>query len=328
MLQDLSQPSGSQGDAPNSRGSSWLVSLAKYVFAAGIFAYLIFGGRLELWRLVDISSPIALFLCWISMAGLFLFMALRWFIILYFARLYVPLNHVILIQASAHLGNLILPAGLGSDGLKFLYVQPRYPSRKSAIILTLVLDRILGAMGLILLLLVVNARECFWIFQKYWGWILLGFLAAVISVWLMCQWSLGRHCKWTRLGEFMKDKLRRLPILLIAFAMAIGGHLAFCLAGYFALDAMGAEVTVLEVMRTFPWVILVSTIPISPLGLGTTDLAGETLFAQLGQSLGAEMVMLLRITAFMIALVATCILWLEKSHFFGGIGQAKRRACE
>jgi uncharacterized membrane protein YbhN (UPF0104 family) len=217
---------------------------------------------------------------------------------------------------------LFVPGGMGTDGLRALHVQRTYRDRFVAGVTALLADRICGLTSLIMLgfcasslhawqtgdarlqpLLVINA---------------LVFAAAAAGALLL--FALPRPPAWFPApvaGALLsaRDALRvyrgHKAALAIAVLVSLVGHLWMGACSYLCLWALGvSSPPFVGVVAITCALNMLRMVPITPMGLGVTDIASEHLYALIGLGMGAELQMLQRLTSMLIfAAAGVGFLW-------------------
>jgi uncharacterized membrane protein YbhN (UPF0104 family) len=88
-----------------------------------------------------------------------------------------------------------------------------------------------------------------------------------------------------------------------AFLIAIGTHLLNAANFVFAFSLLHVQANGLRVMLLAPLVILASTLPLAPLGLGVADAMAAAVYAAAGNSAGAAATMLIRVVSVSVSAV-------------------------
>ena len=97
----------------------------------------------------------------------------------------------------------------------------------------------------------------------------------------------------------------------IAVGLSILAHFLISVASCLGLAALGLEFSIVAIATVTPLLIFLRFLPLTPLGLGVTDFAGEELFLIVGIDGGAEVQMLLR--AMWVVVLIAC-----GAAYFGG----------
>jgi glycosyltransferase 2 family protein len=216
---------------------------------------------------------------------------LRWHMILKVHGLRLPLGRTAEISLIGHFFNSFLLGSVGGDLLKAYYVARETHHKKTEAVVTVAVDRIIGLFSMLLLaclmmlatrplLAVMNPRlkPVIWlilamtgacavfIFLSFWGGVSKGI--PQVRVWLrklpkgeMIERSIEAF------REFGRDKLffaRVLPVSMLANLVCIA-HFMTLIWG-FHLDA-----PLLAISTIVPIVTCISTLPITPSGLGVRE---------------------------------------------------------
>jgi uncharacterized protein (TIRG00374 family) len=105
----------------------------------------------EVWTTVDRRFLLAAFVT--TGFGLFL-AAYRWYILLHHIKVFIPLSVVVRLALIGQFFNLFVPGGVGGDLIKMVYLKKEAGERFPEAVLTVLLDRVLGLLGLLLLALI------------------------------------------------------------------------------------------------------------------------------------------------------------------------------
>lgn len=248
-------------------------------------------GPTGLWLTLQAMDGKFLVLSIVLMGAILLLGVLRWQIILKVHGLNLPLTRTIEISLIGHFFNSFLLGSIGGDVLKAYYVARETHQKKTEAVVTVAVDRIIGLFSMLLLACVMmvlnrdligalksNLKPVIWLILAMTGgcavFILLSFWGGVSKgvprarQWLrklpkgeMIERSLGAF------REFGRDKtffLRVLPVAMLANLVCIA-HFMTLIWG-FRLDA-----PILAIAAIVPIVTCISTLPITPSGLGVRE---------------------------------------------------------
>ena len=201
--------------------------------------------------------------------------------------------------------SLFLPGTIGTDGLRFLHLQSNHREYLAIGIASLTLDRALGFLGLLILAVCLGAWFLIGSDLESSRYLLMILIVSLLGVLIV----LGIACGYIPLvGEKLLRKITWLGIfidalaafrtkqreLLIVVMISVAAHFLVILGACFGLMAMSIEFSFLAVATVTPLLIFIRFIPLTPLGLGVTDAAGEEFYNLVGIAGGAENQMLLR----------------------------------
>jgi uncharacterized membrane protein YbhN (UPF0104 family) len=217
---------------------------------------------------------------------------------------------------------LFVPGGVGTDGLRALHVQRSYRDRLVAGVTALLVDRISGLVSLILLgfcssalyawqsgdarlqpLLLVNAL----VFGAASAGALLLFVLPRPPHWFPASVAGALDGARNALRVYRGHK----GALAFAVLLSLVGHLWMGACSYLCLWALGVtSPPFVGVVAITCALNMLRMVPITPMGLGVTDIASEHLFALIGLGMGAELQMLQRLTSMLIfAAAGVAFLW-------------------
>jgi uncharacterized membrane protein YbhN (UPF0104 family) len=183
--------------------------------------------------------------------------------------------------------NLFLLGSTGGDIVKIFYLMREVPGKKSSAFLSVVVDRVLGILGLVLVAIVLS----FWRFDLLYSHPetrhLLGILAMILGsvvtmliaafvierlgwIYLLPKWTPFR-VQIIELGKaFFLYAQRRGPILRALIISAVGQLFLFG-SFYFASLAFRAHLSLLDIFSVLPVVLTIASMPISLSGLGVRE---------------------------------------------------------
>ena len=243
-----------------------------------------------LWTTLASMDLKFLFLSILLMGALLVLGALRWQVVLKVHGFRLPFWRTTEISLIAHFFNSFLLGSVGGDLLKAYYVARETRHKKTEAVVTVAADRIIGLFSLLLLacifmipnwkmltsinqleavvfvILAMTAGSAIFIALSFWGGVSRGIPQA--RAWLRRLPKgelLERSVEAFR--ELGRDKnlfLKVLPISLLGNAVCIAHFMA--LIWGFHLDA-----PLLKIAAIVPIVTCISTLPITPSGLGVRE---------------------------------------------------------
>lgn len=306
-----------------SKSRARAIEFVKWIFAGSILFVLIRSGKLSL---TDVQSflkdPTAGLSC-VVLVGLMLSLAfLRWHTLLKSQRIELPYVKVFQLGMLGQFFSTVIPGTVGGDLVKAVYIARRFPQHKVKTVSTILMDRVIGLSGMIVMAGVsfllgrTHLHEVSNPSVKYveWmGWVLVT-LAGVILAGLALLPRLGALFP----EDFSRSVFARLPgsgKLVSAYAAARAYQcetLALWKALGLSLVMQTFNVTALflvarAIFGAYPWgqidaplFILGSllgmaaqAVPIAPMGLGVGQVAFAAIFQILGapsESFGASIV--------------------------------------
>lgn len=227
------------------------------------------------------------------------FSALRWQVLLIGQEHPVPGGEVLRVTVISNFFNITSLGAVGGDAYRVLALMQRPGARRLSIMVSVMLDHMLGMVGLAILFL-----ACGFVFRnqlanygpevhaivKGFSWFMGGSLVAILLSaisftprlynWGERQWPwiLG----WPPLKSFAQacDAIRRAwgcSLVAIFFSVLIFG--THFLSFYCGIFAVGGKAPLLEVMAAMPIVDAAAGLPISVSGLGVREKTFETLIS-------------------------------------------------
>ena len=233
--------------------------------------------------------------------------ALRWQVLLKGQRLVVPSAEVLRVTVVSGFFNITSIGVIGGDAYRVLALMQRTGSRRLPLMVSIMLDHMLGMVGLAILFLSCRfafqdrldslsseVRAILKGFEIFMGVSLFGIILSAISFSpTLYQWGeklWPRVLGYPPLKNFATacDALRRdwfgsILATLLSIALFVFHFLSF----YCGIYAVGGEAPLLEVLAAMPIVDTVAGLPISVSGLGVREKTFETLTQALTSLPGA-----------------------------------------
>ncbi len=183
--------------------------------------------------------------------------------------------------------NLFLPGGTGGDLIKMYYASREAPQQKAAVVLSVIMDRVVGLFALIFLAAVISALSfsVLWAAQELhpllWTLLLvvLGAAGVVCGGFIVEHFQLaGKLPRWLPLRHALLEVAaafstytRRPSALLATFGISLPTQLLFFFSFYCASRALGAEIGLGQLFTVLPVVLTIAALPISVAGLGVRE---------------------------------------------------------
>lgn len=192
--------------------------------------------------------------------------------------------------------NLFLLGATGGDVVKIYYAMRETASKKSAALLSVLVDRMMGLLGLVLITAIVIAAR--WreltaeavtrgllgtlvmVMGAMAGLVAVGFLVDRFHLASRIPSWLPLHGKIVELSHAFSIYARDARVLAVTFGLSVLCHICNFLGFYFAARAFGAFPGFrgfVDVASVLPIVMTIAALPISVSGLGVR----EVLFAQM-----------------------------------------------
>jgi len=290
-----------------------LFILAKIVVGGGLIVFVLFQLHKQ-WNQVSDSivgafrdHPGYLLLGLLAFVGVYVLGNIRWLLLLWPHGVHLSFWPASRLWFIGHFFAQYMPGGIaGGDLIKSYYVATHREAlgRRAEAVSTVFLDRFLGIIGLISVLLiavVVNLRQSPE-YRGYWLYALVLLGAAALVVLLLFNKPLLKKLPlvmwlYTRMPQ--RDRLARVynafhfyrtrPVeLVVAWLLSILVHMTTALEAYLFGSALGLPYTYPEYMLLLALANFVGSIPVSPVGnVGTLEAACIAFFGQGVDELGA-----------------------------------------
>jgi uncharacterized protein (TIRG00374 family) len=221
-------------------------------------------------------------------------MALRWEGLLHAQGIAVGFGGCFSLTMIGMVFGLVTPAGAGGDLARMYYVRERSVDVRKAAILSVVIDRVLGLLSLLLL----SA------FAAAWNWravaqdsnltVLFAFVTAgtlagllLLTLGIGASRPISRFLSKTALRWLAEivDGLavyRRKPVVLVrAMALGVCAHLITCAVFALLFGTLGtAHLPLKALFLTVPFSLVASAMPITPAGIGVGQAVFFTMLQQ------------------------------------------------
>ena len=295
-------------------GSWWQVK----ILIAGILVYYLFSSgklSLDLFHYVFSLSS----LLYIIIAGsllIFAYFLSSWRIFLLFKAQGLPFSQRLCLQINliGFFFNNVLPAAIGGDAVRAYYFAKRGRQNIAPILATLVYDRLLGFIALVLLAFIglsltwLLDHGFVWTREFRWGF------AGLAGALLVFSLSYGLT-RWPRFMGLLEFLLARIPwggaisrffssianlsnyglLSLTLLGISLGPHICAALALYFTGQAFGLDPSIWLTIILAPLIFLSGILPLSPNNIGWTEYLGSLIWASQGIGQGGNLWMAFRL---------------------------------
>ncbi len=196
--------------------------------------------------------------------------------------------------------NLFLLGSTGGDVVKIYYAMRETASKKSAALLSVLVDRVVGLMALVVVTISLCSLRWELLMQFTLTRTLLGTLAiimggsvgVVFAGFLVDRFHLAHklptwlplHGKIIEFATAFSVYARAPKVLLIAFALSIPAHLLNFLAFFFTARALGIFPGVegfVNIFAVLPIILTIASLPFTPAGVGVREGLFQQVFSTL-----------------------------------------------
>lgn len=141
-------------------------NLLKFGLAGGLIFWMVQRGTLDFSLLMRLASPVYLVICLF-----FLFLNLyinnyRWVVLMRGQGFDLGIKQTLPLSFIGLFFNYAMPGGVGGDLVKGYYILQDYPNRKTAAATSIIIDRIIGFAGMVIVSLLAIAMNLSFIFSK------------------------------------------------------------------------------------------------------------------------------------------------------------------
>jgi glycosyltransferase 2 family protein len=195
--------------------------------------------------------------------------------------------------------NLFMPGYTGGDFARLFYSMQEFPDRKKEAVLTIVMDRLIGMLALVITAVVTTGLRWHWLQQtpkaSFFAWVLIcmlvGFSALVGGSFLISGLRLANRLpKHTPFRERLIEASEAYHLfakaktsLAWAFALSFPVLFSFYGAFYCASQAVHAHVSIIDMFTVMPIVTSIISLPITPGGVGFRESLFEILLRDLAK---------------------------------------------
>lgn len=302
-------------DRPSRTTRRRLVFLAKLVLVFSLLGWVVKSNQREIHDLIarglDLGLMAAAFVSY--MAGVVLAL-LRWHLLVRSLGLPLRIPDTLRLGFIGIFFNQVVPGAIGGDLVKTAYLC-REQGARARPIASVVLDRIIGVLGLFLLAALAGAFGAASLPASARGLVRAAWIATAITTIILVaaflpSWRRGnRHPKRLgRLAAVGASYRRRLTPIVVALLMALGTHLLNVL-GFFLVDRAlfpNAPGFVPHLVIV-PLVLFTTAIPLPFGALGVSEQISARLFALVGPMAGALGMMGFRVLQFGGALIGLVV---------------------
>ena len=263
----------------------------KILFGIAIVAWMAYSGKLNLAQvgkdLLAWPAMLAILALGYLQIGL---TAWRWAILLSAQEITLPFGRVWGLTMIGMTFNVVIPGAVGGDLVKGYYIARAASGRGSHAATTIVMDRVVGLIGLLLLgavMVLLNLQDTLRTpATRSLGAVTVGGVAGGIVVLYAAVFAGGGLGKLQFLPravrhifEALHEYRRRADIIPIALAMSVANQALTCAMYYLALRATGiAHMPLDQFFLVVPLGMVTNAIPISPAGVGVGQAAFFALF--------------------------------------------------
>lgn len=284
------------------------LSILQLVFGIAIIAFFVNKMRSEgtLYQFLEATKNAASSWHLLALAT-FLFLVcliltnLRWQTLLKAQNINLSFFKSLTLYFIGHFFSIFLPGATTGDILKAVYVAQAAPDRKTEAVSTIVIDRAIGLVALVLLSTVVMlARLDFFLsFDVTRAALILNsclLAGVIIAAVIVFRKNIFEHSalfkkleEKTAVGKIISRIytafhvcIRSWRTLVITMIYSFANHILFvciaCLVGY----AIGLKISIADYFTVFPIINALAGLPLTPGGLGVRDAAAKFLLGALG----------------------------------------------
>ncbi len=129
---------------------STILTVLKFFFGFGLIAWMIINGMLDLSSLSILAKPVYLIISVLLVFLTIIINNIRWTLLLKMKQFQLTIRQTLPLSLIGVFFNFALPSGVGGDVVKGYYLLKKCPGRKTVAATTLLMDRLMGMYGMVL----------------------------------------------------------------------------------------------------------------------------------------------------------------------------------
>jgi glycosyltransferase 2 family protein len=242
----------------------------------------------------------------------------RWWLLLRVQNIHLPWKKVWQLLMVGLFFNLFLPGGTGGDIIKIFYLLREVPDKKSTALLSVVVDRMIGLLGLVVIAVVICCFR-FDLLTKtpetsgllsIFAIVLGAFLAVLATAFFVSKFRLVHRLPErmplrgaiVELATAIETYGQRPKVAFLALALSLLNHTVVFSTIYCAARAFTDKLTFADIFTAFTIIQTIAALPISVSGIGVREKLSEKLLHSFFQVSG-NIAVLISITSFLMMVV-------------------------
>lgn len=276
---------------------SKLLTIFKIALAAGLIFWLVKSDRLDFSNLSILLEPQFLIPC-LFLTGLGLYLCVeRWRTLMASQGIFLTTWRTTQLMLMGTFFNYFMPGGVGGDVIKAFYIAKDFPNSKTKVIMSVLMDRIVGLFSMVLLALVIMLGNFSEIQEapqlKFILTMLFFLLIAFTLFWTLIFSKFLLESRWIqkliqilpgtqsiqKVIQSLTDYRHGKKQVLIALGLSLIAQTSSVLFFYVAGNGLGfTEVPFTTYLFVVPVGFMIQAIPIAPAGIGIGQAAFLFLF--------------------------------------------------
>lgn len=284
-----------------------IIFFGKFFFAAGLLAWLIHSGKLDIQQTKLIWEKKGFFFLIVIPVLFFctILQNFRWWLILSCFAVHFSLRSLFTLTWIGNFFNIVLPGLVSGDILKGIYLQKRTHTTWVKVYASLLLDRVMGLLGLFLLFLISSILfllENQNLFQQFFLFVLIGLIGLGAFFVFVFFPRIKIQKNFPKLPKFFHKKIFITLIecfsiircnkkkILYTFLISTIIHLIILLLIYQISTFLFTQtLSFWKQALIIPLGLVVTALPISPAGIGVGHIAFENFYQWFNFSGGATL---------------------------------------
>lgn len=302
---------------------SWLVNAAGIVVAFTLLGLALYNNREQVWSVLRGPLDVQLFLAALALnfAGLVLTFV-RWYVLVRALGIPFRLRDALRLGFIGNVFNLVIPGAVGGDLIKALYLTREHAQKEQAIA-SMVIDRVVGLLGLFLLAGLMGLGT--WsaadllvrrLIVVVWVALAAGLVGLAILFTPALYGPLNRLVRGRRKLERILSELeaaasayrKRLAVVIAMLFMAMCIHSLYVLSFYEASRAIFPSVPTLgQHFLIVPLCLFTTAVPLPFGALGLSEQVTQQMFKLVNHPTGAVSMMAYRVLMYAGGFLSACV---------------------
>jgi uncharacterized membrane protein YbhN (UPF0104 family) len=260
--------------------------------------------REEIRATLALADPLWLLAGFLCYGAIEFLGTIRWQLLLRLQNIHLTFNRVFSLTLIGVFFNFFIPGGTGGDAVKMFFLMKETPGRRALGLLSIVVDRFIGLLGLILIAGTLIAFKWHWLTRSpaitHWVYIAIAVLGSALIV-ILGSFAITGFGLTHRLPARMpgRNKIAELALAYNLYGrswqpagagliISVVVHLGYFAVFYCAMRALAPGTVALpsaaEFFAIMPVIGTITALPISLGGIGWREMLFETFFLHLASA--------------------------------------------
>jgi hypothetical protein len=315
-------------DIPN-QWRSKIVAGLKLLLGSVLILMLIVSGQLDFSVFSKAFHKLPVFFAgFLCCTAAFIIPVFRWWILSRIQLISIGISEALRLTMIGYFFNTFMPSSSGGDIVRAAYAMHYYPTRKTHVLTIAFADRLLGIHALLLVSTVflglnsnlLSHEPALWLWLIFMVVLLIvGITGPILFVWprtsgfiiRLCGRAVGGANAWQ---EVVLLYHRQPVMLVLSYLCSIGNVVCNVVLIHFMMVTCGSSPKIGESLAVVPLIILANALPITPGGIGVAEAASAGFYNLIGQTGGANGMLLARFVIIMHSMAGLPFFLFNKKH--------------